>query len=594
MTAKWMRIEKVTLLDGVFAVIVAALLCLLLVEDQLPIPAFGADNSKSNLVAYFVTWHVITRGSHQRQSLPPKDATKVETWRTTSEMRGSAITRFVDRGGILSYWDTRFLIVEARKNTDYWETTDYCFSHNSHTIADTGSYSGYYNDQKRNGDAPSVLDGSVERRNGVITNFSLPFSTWRGMKFTEHFVIEEQGGTNCNVAKSWDQNGFPSIFPAPRDLPADRDNPNSYSLNTRASGFDTEGIPIEVHWTADAYLMGKCAERDGPIQEDDPIITDEQVDVDPEDPVITPDGDGKTNVKIRVTCDHVPIQNANVEVKLEVQNKSGYHNHEDDGRPLGKLDGKEFKKDSKLTLKTDDNGYAYAPSSQTRRVKFEPPIVGHADTSYGGYKFGIAGVYKVTAKSEKSKSHPESTGTTTITARVDGLSQMEPGAHYLVEGATKTHPEGFWGRSETLQEFRSLADDFQKYQELHSAALNSCGKTRWEVYPASINDIALHDGGVFDWRDTWKQPHQTHNRGEGGDFNRFGAGPKNNINALGPGKECDGSIVPITAWLIHVLIDLGWSYGHWDCSDMGIPNCNNGELPSSPWIPKKLHLHVQD
>lgn len=68
MIANRMRITTGEFLDGIFPVIVTALLCLLVFEDQLAISAFGADNTKSNLVPYFVTWHVPGRGYHQSSS----------------------------------------------------------------------------------------------------------------------------------------------------------------------------------------------------------------------------------------------------------------------------------------------------------------------------------------------------------------------------------------------------------------------------------------------------------------------------------------------------------------------------------------------
>jgi hypothetical protein len=597
MTAKWMRIERVTLLDGIFAVIVAALLCVLLFEDQLPISASGADNSKSNLVPYFVTWRVTGRGYYQRSS-----AKQVFTARDIWDIAGSAITRFRNRSGLMPL-DTHYLTVTARRDQDIWieEYATDCFSHIPGTMADTGSYSGSKTSINPH-EIPMLFMGTSKQRNGATISFYQPFITLVSMKFIGHTVEESSCGSGAPISDT-DQNPLGQISPSSPDLFADRDDASSFSVDTRyttASG--GPGLKTEVHWTAHAYLMGKCAERDGPIQEGDPIITHEQVDVEAEDPVIKPDGDGKTNVKIRVTCDRVPIQNAEVEVKLEVENKSGYHNHEDDNRPLGQLDGKEFKKDSRITLKTDDNGYAYAPSSQTKAVKFEPPPLNKSKSPavYGPYAIGIAGTYKVTAKTT-SKRVPESTGTGEITARYDGLIPMDSssgGNYILVRNGVDEHEHGQWGSPGTLQAFKSLAEAVKKYQDLNNAALTStsCGnKNPWKVYPLSINDIALPDGGLFDLDSNWTTAsgHQTHNRGQGGDFNRFPAAA-----GIAAGTECDGTQSNIQNWLAHVLLYLGTSYGTWDCRDLQM---NTAQLKVAceaeefkPELPHLLHLHVED
>src|SRR5208337_3427159 len=124
------------------------------------------------------------------------------------------------------------------------------------------------------------------------------------------------------------------------------------------------------------------------------------------------------------------------------------------------------------------------------------------------------------------------------------------------------------------------------------------------VQPMILNDIALPDGGIFDFNSTWTPGHQTHNRGEGGDLRRFMKVPWDGPGATA--KECDGTSVRKRAWLLHTLLELGESYGHWDCSDLGSPvpaGCAQGEPPTSIdsikflpnfEYPSRLHLHVQD
>jgi hypothetical protein len=175
--------------------------------------------------------------------------------------------------------------------------------------------------------------------------------------------------------------------------------------------------------------------------------------------------------------------------------------------------------------------------------------------------------------------------------------------------ATEEHPQGFWGTKGTLQAFTKIADDITNYQSLHNAALQSCKKNPWlhgQIQPLSVNDIALPTGGLFDLDKNWKPGtgHYSHNRGEGGDFNRFGAYNTKqgmtiivHIDALGNETECDGSSVPIVGWLLHVLLDFGQpAYGKWDCKDLGWPaGCGQEKYPEDfIWGPPRLHLHVDD
>jgi hypothetical protein len=166
-----------------------------------------------------------------------------------------------------------------------------------------------------------------------------------------------------------------------------------------------------------------------------------------------------------------------------------------------------------ITVKTDANGEA--------KVKFECPLTGSIDNaSYGTYRSGIAGYYTITARArEASEGGPilETKASTDVMAQVDGLEPLKPSAD-LEEGrgGTGAHPQGSYGTAETLQAFASLAADFHEVQDEHNAKLAKCGRKQWKpIQPLSTNDIALHDGGIFDWQSTWAPSHQTHNKGEG-------------------------------------------------------------------------------
>jgi hypothetical protein len=271
-----------------------------------------------------------------------------------------------------------------------------------------------------------------------------------------------------------------------------------------------------------------------------------------------------------------------------------------------------------LKVKTDANGEV--------KVKFKSPLTGSIDwAKYGKYYSGIAGDYKITAKDEQLT---EVRASTTIAAEVKDLQPATFDSN-MVQGRGDTsdssaHPDGSYGIPATLSAFSNLANDFRKYQDLHNAALVGCGKKKWPIEPLSVNDIALPTGGIFDWQISqtpWRPSHQTHNKGEGGDFNRFGAPDPDNWKKMG--TDCHGDTTVLLEWYMQVLLDLGRSYGSWDCADLGASGgypsfdpavCAKGEVPEvgtvvtpivapgvygpppPPFIyfPPRLHLHVKD
>jgi hypothetical protein len=326
-----------------------------------------------------------------------------------------------------------------------------------------------------------------------------------------------------------------------------------------------------------------CARHASPIADGDPVVEREEITLDPEHSEIRENGE--TSITLKITCDGTPIKDAQVEVEVRPQKNSGGHVH-GEKRPRGSLNGKELTDDKpSIPVTTDADGEA--------QLKFEVPTVGVDYAAYGNYKIGVAGIYEIKATSRR---FPDSVGTTAITARAPGLQPLGAGDNYvIVRGGLQTHPDGTWATKGTAQAFTKLADDLRRYQDLHNAALTGCNnRPQWLKgipKPVSINDIALPMGGVFDFHESWKPPHQTHNRGEGGDFNRFG-------DVHGTGVECDGSKRDIRTWLLHTLIELGTAYGHWDCKDFGqppnSPGCAQADFKSDTWVPPDLHLHVED
>jgi len=357
-------------------------------------------------------------------------------------------------------------------------------------------------------------------------------------------------------------------------------------------------------------------------------------------------GEATSQLTITATCDGVPLKNRQIGVRADVMSFSGGHNHVDENnpRPRGKLVAGQKEADCG---KGSADSLGYAPTldlqdkpcitiatdtSGRAKVKFESPLTGSADyTKKGGapYLSGIAGNYWITARDLQISAAPVST---MIIARVKGLQPATFDTNLVeVRGGTSAHPQGSWGTKGTVEAFSKLAERFNLHQILHNAALTGdrCKKLKaWPVTPASTNDIALPNGGIFDWRTTktpWRPSHQTHNKGQGGDFNRFGD-YENSTRT-----DCGGTAVNLQVWYMQVLVEIGKDYGQWDCADLGASGadpqdfernyryggkialfsptaCAAGEIPvgemipgPGPWapptwqyFPPRLHLHVED
>jgi hypothetical protein len=376
-----------------------------------------------------------------------------------------------------------------------------------------------------------------------------------------------------------------------------------------------------------------------------------------------------SQLTVRATCNGLPLSERKIGLRIDVDARSGYHNHVGSAahpRPYGHLvnvdvNGNKNDQDCGgdkgtpvdnspcIIVKTDANGVA--------KVTFRSPLTGVVDfASYGNYNSGIAGSYVITAGETRSAQVKNATGIlqsvnsitevrarATVLAKVKGLEAAKFVGR-LQQGRTlpdSDHPEGSYGSHKTLQAFTDLANAFVEAQRDHFTAKCPGGKEiGWPpIVPLQANDIALPDGGVFDWNVTgspklpatpWRPSHQTHNKGEGGDFNRFGANSGDsglNLSDVGT-VDCNGHVAIKQFWYAHLLLDLGTKYGHWDCADLqgaSIPGGNNlqqvmwnpyllkgkvnerlsnpskssyckqvGEFSDPLYFPHRLHLHVED
>lgn len=357
--------------------------------------------------------------------------------------------------------------------------------------------------------------------------------------------------------------------------------------------------------------------------------------------------EGTSRLTVRAKCDGVALPARQIALRIDVKPRSGAHNHlgsKAQPRPRGKLspgstdtdcggdvglpDGVDDK--ACIVVTTDPNGEA--------KATFKIPLTGSKDPAqYGPYMSGIAGNYRITAKDARIT---EVRAHTMVLAAVTGLQPLDFNTN-LKQGRHDTtpasgHPDGSFGTQKTLDHFKALAKDFVDHQNTHNTELANCKdgpKPQWKpIVALEANDIALPTGGVFDWNlgggnpTPWRPSHQTHNKGEGGDFNRLGAGADNSgLNFTRVVADCAGHTAIKQYWDAHLLLDLGTKYGHWDCSDLqGKPasndpaaiawnpylavngalsksavaafksGCKQGEFSDPTYFPPRLHLHVED
>ena len=529
----------------------------------------SGENKK--YVSYLVTWSATAEGTHIQRG------GSTETF--VADTSGSAIQRFEEVAGKLRPYDARWLEVSVHeRNEDVGAArtvrtrTGVTVSRpyeSTFVIDDDSTYAGYSVPNGQRGYDGVLATAPHKDRNGKWVIDGWRFLQGVGLMRFARIYSNSRGGSRTLPWASY-LLGRPGVSGLPV---GPSDNPSSLSLNADgAVGWRN------IHWTAAAHRLGSCDEQDWPIPDSDPIIQSHNITVKAENTEVAPDG--STKVKITVKCDHAPIEGAEILLRVEPKENSGGHFAHNAWRPRGKLKNTELTEAKpEITVTTDKNGEVVVP--------YALPIVGTDSAKYGAYKIGIAGDYEIKAKSKRFAN----TASDVVTADYKGLAPMSASGEslVLVTGGGPAHQQHFYGTTGTDTAFAQLALDFYTAQQIHNAVLQKCD-AGWKSYPLSINDIALPTGGVFDINADWKPPHQTHNKGEGGDFNRMG-------EACCFGADCQGNFVNPQVLLTHVLLELGQKYGRWDCSDLHEAwnyDCEAGEIPEAPWFPNRLHLHVQD
>ena len=271
------------------------------------------------------------------------------------------------------------------------------------------------------------------------------------------------------------------------------------------------------------------------------------------------------NLTVKVSCDGVPVKNAQVKIQVDAKNNSGGHLHASGNvpRPRGYLKGPgaanytELTEQKKsITVQTDSMGMA--------KVAFRPGTdnATGGGSACAGKQRGIAGIYEVTASLVNARFRDRQAQRAIQVKRTDFVPLPLPGNHYLRTYSSSIHPEGTWGTQPTMGGIQALANRFYDYQIQHNQVLTQTGKTAWPIVNLGIIDISLQDGGLFDSGGTnvcaggtqvnfipWQIPHQTHLKGTGVDIS---------TNAVTwPGSQAKND------WWKSALRGLGCSYGRW-------------------------------
>jgi len=333
-------------------------------------------------------------------------------------------------------------------------------------------------------------------------------------------------------------------------------------LDTAFVGDNPPAGKIGVDWTITVRAVGKCLVGGKiPLDGNDHGINDEDIEMGVESGKnsIAPD-DGVAPINLRVTCDGIPIRNAQVNVKVDVQKNTGGHMHNPAGRPRGSLNGTKLTDDNpNIQVRTDDDGKAH--------LTFQPGKALDRDN------VGIAGIYQITASPER---FPYRQATVAVEAKVDGLKKLDSNNNYIDGCTGASHELCDYATEPTRRELPQMAADFIHAQEVHNLQLNACGQNEWKVYKLYTIDESLPYGGLYDFESTWATPHQTHGKGVAVDFSvNRGGWPEP------PVKVCDGYTSSPKGWLTATMMQVGLSYGHWDAFDLcQHPNvCSN----HSPW-----------
>lgn len=304
--------------------------------------------------------------------------------------------------------------------------------------------------------------------------------------------------------------------------------------------------PTIVNWTI--TIVPTCKGAGRPVLDaSDPNVTNLDITLDGPQDILPNDLAALT---ARVTCEGVPVQNAQLNISVKPRVGSGGHTHDElvggsTNRPRGYLN------DTKITASQPGITLTTGPQGEAA-VTFVPGKDALNET------IGIAGDYEITARS----THFPAQAQLTVSAGYPNLITMpddDPPIYKLV-GWTPSHFGNHYATFETGINIISLANAWQQVLSKYpNDGIPDCnGVAPLADWPPAlaVNDISLPRGGLFDVRGwdvqvgrvrgaPWQPPHYTHVDGTVVDF------------SAQPVYACASAFMNAT------LLQIGRRYGTW-------------------------------
>jgi len=130
-----------------------------------------------------------------------------------------------------------------------------------------------------------------------------------------------------------------------------------------------------------------------------------------------------------------------------------------------------------------------------------------------------------------------------VTTQVEGLQEyMTDHPNEILVGQVENHGTNHWGTAEAINRMHNIVDTFR--ESWVQAAPAGTERDRDDAPTIRINDFNLEHGGLYDFRDNWRNPHRTHRLGNDIDISRSVL-INGNRTWLRPGQDQVGEVYRI-------------------------------------------------
>lgn len=470
-----------------------------------------------------LSWN-ITASGHSDISGANGQVRTVET--RNIEIRGSALIRVPKEGIDTAEAAPIFLtIIDELHKVE----TSPCHTRTTHiSITDPTRYSGgpdpfwiHNNDFH-----PLEIDGKLSLINPFGGTFYMNVPTPRSFTYQEDIHSRQHGG-NCGNAdektttleQRWDYIEILSdlwLFPLQADATG-----KSFKLHKEIE-IDTH--PTVLRGTADISAQVVCTgaaaamaaakteeevraaqnvcgcgalPKNRSIDESHPAINNVQVTLNNTQFEIEPDH--TLILQLEVTCDGVPVKNAELEATI-IEPQFAGHRHNKEKIMRGYLDNIEItSQNPTIRFRTDEQGRYLLIFDPARDLR--------------DHELGIAGRYDVAVRSVR---FPFSVAQAPVFARVRLTHQATSGLYWQTEPYFPSkHLDSKWTTPDTLFAIDNFANAFADFQEKHNKVLTDAGLDAWPLTVVRVGAISLPWGGLFDTqrRALWYPPFEKHTKG---------------------------------------------------------------------------------